>query len=770
MRSVYGYLILTLLVFGAGWLAFGSAWLHPNDYLFSPAGDGYKAYFATEYYLTHQGEGPWHEAFQYPFGNHLLYMDMNPLLTRLLAWGQPVVDLTSYSVGITNLLMLLSLFISAWLLAALLRRCHIPWGLTLPFALVFTFFSPQIDRMTGHLSLAIICYVPLIWYSTLRMYEASNPIGRSLWLLAYGTTVSLFAFMHPYYGLLGAAWLLTYLLVHLWQQQSGWRNQWPFYGAQMLAAILPVILVKGWEWATQEGPQDFVTRPFGQIFYRAGPETLFLPMHEPFISVWNSFFKVRSMTREGYAYLGIVGTFILISLVWRLVEHLIQRKTIRVRRPVMPAALQTSLWTGALLLIPAMAYPMYLWPDMIEYFGPLRQFRALGRLAWLFWYPFMVFAAWWLYALYRSMGRAAPKGQLRRIAGGLIGLALFSWTVNAVALVKNQRRVILRSDRAAFTERNLDYRAELAAQGYQADHFQAILGLPAFHVGSEKFHLSTEGYRGERASMAVALQMGLPLCNGLAARSPLTAAKATLQLTAHPLIPKILPDQFPTDKPLLLITVPGSLSAGAEALLQQAKPIMHLGDTRFFELPLSAFDQSARQVASARFSDTRDSLAQVGLHFLTKGAIPPLWESFGEAEAPLGIGVRRIPRKKGSVIWRGTLPNAPSNTRWELSFWVKIEPETNYLPIGYLRQYMQGTQVSRMSIDLSRTHDILGDWAKVTWTFEQVAPEAELDIWLKGEPITCDHLLIRPAEVDVFTQLSDEQGLRLNNYPLFTHD
>lgn len=770
MRPIYGYVILTLLVFGAGWLAFGSAWLRPNDYFFSPAGDGYKAYFATQYYLTHQGEGAWHRAFQYPFGNHMLYMDMNPLLTRLLAWGKPVVDLTPYSVGITNLLMMLSLFFSAWLLASLLRRCHLPWGLTIPFALVFSFFSPQIDRMTGHLSLAITCYVPLIWYSTLRIYEAHRPTEHTLWLLVYGTVVSLFAFMHPYYGLLGAAWLLTYLLIYTWQQKPSWPEKWPLLGGQILAALLPIILVKGWEWATQQGPQDLVRRPFGQIFYRAGPETLFLPMHEPFVSVWNSFFKVRTMTKEGYAYIGLAGTFILISLVWRAVEHLMRGKTLRVRRPVLPAPLQTSLWTGALLLIPAMAYPMYLWPEMVEYFGPLRQFRSLGRLAWLFWYPFMVFAAWWLYALYRNMGRVAPNGQLRRIAAGLIGLALFSWMINAMALVKSQRRIILQNDLSAFPERQIDYEAQLDVHGYKAADFQAILGLPAFHVGSEKFHLSTDGYRGERVSMAVALQTGLSLCNGLAARSSLSAAKATLQLTAHPLIPKILPDQFPNDKPLLLITVPGQLSAGAEALLRQAKPIMALGDTRFYELPLSTFNQSARQVALARFSAIRDSLTQSGLHFFTPGAIPPLWESFGDADEPLGQGVVRIPRKKGSVIWRSKLPEAPSNTRWEVSFWVKIEPETNYLPIGYLRQYVGGEQVSRLSIDLSRTHDIWGEWAKVTWTLDQIAPAVELDIWLKGEPLVCDQLMIRPVGVDVYTQFPGENRLCLNNYPLFAQD
>jgi hypothetical protein len=769
MKDFLWYVWLTVLILVITMLAFGEAFFHPNDYFFSGAGDGFKAYYATEFYLRHQSGGSWHEAFQYPFGSHVLYMDMNPLVSGFLHWLQPIVDLSAYTVGIINLLMLLGFIPCAWLLFALLRRSHLPRSLAFVFSIIFAFFSPQVDRMIGHFSLAIVFFVPLIWYVTLRIAEG-NAKQATIWLIGYGTLVSLFGFMHPYYALLGTAWLIAYTVITAWQRKEPWEKLRWRYASQMLVALSPSMIVSLWGKLTQQGPQDFVTRPFGMLFYRAGPETIFLPRYSPFNEVWDYFIRVRTMSVEGYAYIGLAGTLIVVSTLYRIFEHLRKGKGRRVRVPVLPHSLRSAIWAGTLLLIPAMAYPMLLWPDMVEYMGPLVQFRSLGRLAWLFFYPTVVFSAWWLYAVYRALGWFAPYAKLRQLGVGLMLLAMLSWSLNAAAVLKKQRTYILKQKRSVFIERAADYEQLLGDHGFKSSDFQAILGIPNFHIGSEKFSYSTPSYHGERAVMAVSLQTGLPICNGMAARSPLTPSRLTLQLTAHPQIDKELPAQFPNDKPILLVIIPGKKSPGEAHLIAQATLIAETDFLTLARLDLSAFDDRPREAAKSAFYANKDSLILEGPLLLDRATNTLVWQSFGPAHDPLGQGSLLFDSDSSRTFWRGPVQTPLDGSSLDISFWVFIDQASNYLPRGKIRQYQHGQIISDESINLAETHDVVGQWARVEFQTKPIAPAFELEIWLKGNQIRCDQLLIRPSSLNVYLYQAEDSLLMLNNYPLQAHD
>lgn len=761
MKPLHWYLILTLTTLGLTALAFGGAFWHPNDYLFSHAGDMFKAYHAFDYYLQH-GDGSWHEGFQYPYGNHLLYLDVNPLLLGALKAIQPIVDLTDYSRAILNLLMMLSLMPCAWLAFGLLRRTKLPPGYSLIMALLITFLSPQIMRMTGAFALAFTFFVPMIWWLSLRVFDRGKKWG--IWLIAFAAVVLLFGAMHPYYAFLGAAWLMTYALFHYLQHRQ-WQENRLRYGLVLVAAIVPGLSLKVWEAMTWQGPDDMVTAPFGLFYYVAHPETIFLPFFPPFSEVWDFFIKVKSVDHEGYAYIGLPGTLIVLALLGRVVKLGRSKKWSRILNPVMPDHLRAAIWPAVLLLVIAMGYPLHWFREWQEVLGPIQQFRSLGRLAWFFYYVVMVLAAWWLYAIWRAIRIHTLGTKLSRLWVAVMAMAMFSWALAGASLIQSRRVEFLNNHLSHFPEKQVDYTAMIEQAGYKVNDFQAILTLPHFHLGSEKFN--TSDWAASRAGMAVSAQTGLPLVNNLSARAPLTPTMETLSLTAHPYLPRTLPDKLTKDiRPLLLIWTGESFRPGELYVMSQGKWFVQTDFLHMAKLEVADLTSDMATSSLQRFWDQKDSLESRGPLFATD-LTNVYVETFDDRYGEFGGGIVEGNRPK-SPVYSIDLAGLQPEQEMELSFWLEISTENDYLPRSWLRQYRGKELLSEIRFEPSHTPDIYGDWSRAGVKFQPAAPDVRLEVWMGGNHHVCDHFLLRPADQDVYLERSADTTVRtmLNNYPL----
>ncbi|GAB4416108.1 MAG: hypothetical protein OHK0039_25280 [Bacteroidia bacterium] len=758
LHTCYPYIVLTLCTLVGVWLVFGDALFHPNGYLLSHAGDGLRAYYSTAYYARHGG-GSWFEGMQYPYGNHVLYVDMNPLLSFGLRLLYPVADLSAYSVGIVNLLVMLAFFPCAWLVYGLLRRSLLPPGYSLLMTIIITFLSPQIIRITGHFSLTYYFYVPLLWYLLLRLFEGRRWV---IWLLVYVATVMLASLSHPYYGLLGMSFGWAYALVRAVQEHD-LRARAGLYLGLVLGSPLAVVALKVWETATFRGSDDFVRYPYGFLTYIAGFESIFMPLFKPYIDVWNYFIRVRNIDQEGYAYVGLAGLLLLLSWLMRIGQHLLARKGWRVLRPVLPPPLRVAIWAAALLLIPAMALPFQWVPAWSDYAGVLRQFRSLGRLAWFFYYVYMVLSAWYLYALYRNLRIRARGTQLHRIGAFLIFLAVFSWTIDGMVLVHRQKNYFLKHPTHLYHERSTDYRAILADRGYRPEDFQAILSLPFFHMGSEKVDL--HDWLAERYAYAVSLSTGLPMCDNFTARSPLQASLETIQLASYPTIPKVLPGKLSDPRPLLLL-VSGAPNGPGETLLRdRATPIYQTPELLIASLPLGAFEDTRAAARAAFFQRKDSSLHRRGDLYATYNTPATIFDGYGDRALTPGFSTL-APGDTTILIYDGTIPVVWDNEKVEVSCWVKLDVASNYLPLMRVRIYDGPQQVKKEYYRMQYTRDIWGDWARVSAFFFVPHDTCRIIVDTEARPLQIDNLLIRPELVDVYVTSPEDSLILLNNYPL----
>ncbi|MCB0755526.1 MAG: hypothetical protein KDB98_08040, partial [Flavobacteriales bacterium] len=155
--------VVVLMAIAICFRFFGEIILHPNEFLFGADGDGLKNYYSIAYQVIH-GDGLWFNGMLYPYGDHIIFADGQPLLTKVLGWFVDGDASNGGSViGIMNLLMIFSLVVCAWCVHRLLVWNLVgPW-FSVPFALCIAFLSPQVLRFPGHYALGYTFFVPLGW-------------------------------------------------------------------------------------------------------------------------------------------------------------------------------------------------------------------------------------------------------------------------------------------------------------------------------------------------------------------------------------------------------------------------------------------------------------------------------------------------------------------------------------------------------------------------------------------------------------------------------
>ncbi|MEZ4774381.1 MAG: hypothetical protein R3D00_14445 [Bacteroidia bacterium] len=747
---------LLLLLTLAGVITwFGDAFFHPNQYIFSGAGDGLRAYYATSYELLYGHFGTF-RGVMYPHGVPQVYMDMNPLVTGIMKVFQSFINIEPYTVGFINTLMILAFFPAAFFNFRLFQKSLIPAAPAIIFALIITFMAPQIRRLTGHFPLAYSFFVPMIWLVLLRVGE-NRQTGK--WLLVYAGLTSLFSFTHPYYFLLGGAFMVSYLLVHFLQNKPLRRKNVQFYLAGVGTALLPGIILKIWEMVTTPQDAQFVSYPYGFLNYMAGFESVFLPSQPPLFDMWRLLIPVRRLDSEGYAYVGFVGLLVLLSVTGRIFILWRKKKRNRILRPVLPDTLRISLWAGALLLIPAFAYPFQLFPDLLDLVPFIRQFRSMGRLAWVFYHVFMVFSAFYIYAFYRAL-RIQHKTVLATM---LLFLSVFSWVAEAVILAKNERKIILANHISHFPERQADFSHILSEAGKNAADFQAIIALPFFHIGSEKLQISD--WMANRLAFAVSRHTGLPMVNFTAARTPLSYSLEAVNLVSHPLIPKELPGKIDDPRPFLVIYPGGNLSPGEQFILDRARPIGNFGETQFYSLGLPDLSYDRIGFTTAVNNENDSLWASAGeLSYSPPSASPPLyWNNFGDDGGLPGKLVLNS-NQKFTTLYDGVLSVTENNFPLELSFWTNLDIGSNYLSHINVKQYKGERMVDWQKIPIVDTRDVMEKMARVSVPFTVLEPKNRVLIDTRSENRWFDNILICPATTRVKGYFAGDSCMMYNNY------
>jgi len=152
-----------------------------------------------------------HNGINYPYGEHLQYMNSHPLYLQIVRFvDRHIVPVSDHGVGILNLSMILSLLAAIPFIFLILRKFSMPRWYAAVVSLIILFLSPQVDRLGGHFEMAYAFFIPLYWYLLIRWQEASSKVVWSLLLLLTALTGG---FTSAYYAAFLTVFTLAVLLV-----------------------------------------------------------------------------------------------------------------------------------------------------------------------------------------------------------------------------------------------------------------------------------------------------------------------------------------------------------------------------------------------------------------------------------------------------------------------------------------------------------------------------------------------------------------------------
>jgi len=739
------------------YLALGSLLLRPNGYMLNNDGDGLKNYFTPAYYLRYDG-GLHFSGMNYPFGEHVVFTDNQPVISLLLSWLDELLPVWPQAVGIFNLLLFLSVPCCALLLYRIGRHYYLPKAYAVAVALLITFLSPQLYRFSGHYALAYLVFVPWLWWWLIRQSAAKSLLR---WWLVWTAGVSLFGLIHVYFILMGVVMTLAYQLVD--QLIYGVKPRWKNLLLATAPALLPLLLFKLFL-ALTDAVADRPASPYGFFTYKAYWESLFMPPSGPVRAFIDRLIPVREVPGESVAYAGFFSFLVLIFSLVRLVQWGIKKRFRKWIHPALPARLNVATWAGMLVFFFSMGIPFTWGLDwLLEVLGPLKQFRSLGRFAWVPYYLFSMYAAVYLYLLYRLLKRH----KLGRLGAWVAGFVLLFWAWEAGMHVEDTLGYLGKQQHEnLFTQPQIDYVEWLESEQLAPGDFQAILPIPAFFIGSEKFIPEFPHPDASRQGFQAAFQTGLPLACGMMSRTSLSQSLELIQLMSNELIEKQILKRYPSDKPLLLLAIKDVvLSVNEQALLKKAELISSRGNVQLMRLELDSL-RSRRQEVLQAWARRRDSLyLQPSGLYTSQDSVAVYFDAFDRQPASV-FGEETLKDDKGPLsIMDDTLAGVEAGRWMEWSLWVKADGKRDAFPVVIFRELdVHGKEVQRAELNPKFGMNIYGQWVRVQHQFKLQHPRHKINIYTSGIYPEVESLLIRPLDTEVFMPNAGGKELMYNNY------
>jgi len=749
LLAVMGTGILILLVL------FGRVIEYPDSYLFSVSGDAVKSYYNFSYYLKYDS-GIDHNGINYPYGDHLQYINSHPLHLQVIKFmDRFIYPLSDHGVGILNLSMIFSLLLAIPFIYLILRKFSLPPWYSAVLSLIILFLSPQVDRLGGHFEMVYAFFIPMFWYFLIRWHEAKQKIGWTLLLL---TTALLGGFTSAYYVAFLAIFPMAILLVQLWNKRRVLRTYVPEGLHLLLIAILPLLIVRGLVSIT-DWVDDRPDNPWGFFIFHANIFSIFLPPQSILKDLSSGIIDL-SYKWEGRAYVGLPATLLTLSFLITMLLQVVRRKTLRAKDYFPDRKLNLYLAASVIVLIFSMCIP-FKWGlgFLTDILPPLKQFRCLGRFSWIFYYVFTVFTATYLYYLYRLIRLKGYRIQALAILLIILGF----WGLEAMSRIQKSTSLIFNKNEI-LSIGEVDIEAILQEKGKTADDFQGIFFLPFANTSGDKLQFE-RGLGAFSEAMRCSDQTGIPIVQSFSPRISLSHAMSSIQLLADSSIYKLRVDDM-NQKPLLLVFTSQELNPQESALFDRARLIWSGDLFSLAELPVQAFNQGYdgwKELATT----IADSLSGTGTFCVDGDPAEVIYRDFeGLSTERAFTGSASIYLKKGDMeLLDEKLYERYSDSEVELSFWLYVDHRTDNMPTPVILQWDDNNKlIHKEKLNSREVHNVDGMWVRIR---KNLIPEpgTRYELTVNGKYITIDDLLLKPAGARVMVR--HENGDQLfDNYRL----
>lgn len=733
-----------------------------NSQVIEPWGDGYKAYHAIFYHATYDSTFTHYQGMNYPYGEHVVAGACQPLLSNSIKILTTLgINVLPYNFGIFHLFLMISLLLSPLFLFLIFRRLGLPDWYSIIVAIGLAFLAPQLDRMISHYGLAHPELLPLVFYLLLRWHETPN----WRWSTLIGLVVWSYSLIHFYYFAILAFAIIGWVAVR-WLLQKDWSKTGVYLWNGILMLGIPLLFFLFWM-ILNDPVLDRNKAPWGFFAYRSKLRGIFTHLDIPYWQWTNDhLISIHRPNMEAQAYVGLVAFVFILIFIVKWGANLFKRWPLPLTNKK-ESYLQYLLLSSVLILIFAHGVPFIIggFDRFLKYMGPIQQFRSIGRFAWVFYYGANISAFYYLFKFWKKR-KANSLWKKAWIAIPLVVLLFESYqysTAKNLALDEIEDY----KEGHQFTDLDIDY-----------SHFQAILPIPYFNIGSDNFWWPAKGWISQRPH-TMSLQTGLPLTSAMLTRTSLSQTIHQLQLVTEPYRMPVILNDYPNDKPLLLFWDKERVHEYGDRYLHLNKyaHLLYQKDwMQLYELPLGSFKKNIEdQIQFVK--QNLDSLVYLELHssnnwMATDSSTQWYFDAYDQTkyeDAYMGAGE-----------FRGNLGywNRLVDTVWQsnytgditISFWQYINSDRASWTIITWTEYdtETGQELFKQTRNTRENIKVFDDkgWALVEFTLPKQRANSRIELILSHEVIRdgllqVDELLIRPANVNIGRKMQD--GLWWNN-------
>lgn len=760
IKEPWGRLLLLALTFLCIFLYFNEYFRTPNKVI-EPYGDGFKAYTVIWYHAKYDSTYTHFEGMNYPYGDHVVPGATQPIVSNTIKFvSRNLVDIADYTVAIINFSMLLGILLCSFFLYLIFRLLELPVWYSIPAAIGITFLSPQIHRMVAHYGLAHLETLPLLIYLLMR-FEKRPHLGASLLI---GIFLTFYSLIHFYYlALLGSLISCYFLFSFLYRLR--W-NKLPRYALHYsLQVVVPAGGLFWWINSTDIIP-DRDQFPWGFFHYRAFLEGVFTSLSQPYFRWINDhIIKFRWLDYESLSYIGLVAAFVFLFLVVRWVRQRFQVLPVAIKGNY-KVFLNKMFFSALVILLFALGLPFIIpgLEGLLDFAGPIRQFRSIGRFAWIFYFVMNIIAFTWIY-------QQAEKNHTWRpliIGVPLLVLAFEAYFFNkSFSLALDEVRELQPGEQ--FTNLQIDY-----------DDYQAIHTVPYYNIGSGNFWWEPEGFILQK-SLTLSVQTGLPVTSAMLTRSSLSHTLNLLQLATPPYRPPRILHDFPDHRPLLLAWDKREFEkereryehflSGTELLYEGERLVL-------YKLPLSSFEERIERRRSDILREAKaDSILHRQGNFLSTDSLRNFvfrsMDSLASGQPYRGEGGFSGPGRELNILYEGPLPRMAADSQYYCSVWIDLgEPlraRTDLELVEYMpddgRWLQHQRQAARRLVQVMDT----GGWTLIRLPFKRQEAASHFRVTVQNpdmsrdESLFLDELLLCPRSTSLY-QLSDTAVWKNNLY------
>ncbi|MEM9824437.1 MAG: hypothetical protein AAF985_25350, partial [Bacteroidota bacterium] len=604
--------------------------------------------------------------------------------------------------------------------------------------------------------------IPMMIY-LLMCFERQPSIRSSLLiagaiLLAYG--------LHFYLFALSILMIGFYWLMKLLRQLSleHFKKVLLYGGVQTL---LPFIILLVF-FVINDPITDRPMKPYGFKAYRAYLLSVFFPLDfypGTLLKSWLG--PMKHIKGEGLSYVGLVATgFVFVVGLRRLWQWRSGRLFASADEQFRPFLLHL-FGAGLILLFLSLGLPFVVQglEFLLDYTGPLKQFRSMGRFAWVFFYIVNIIAFYLAYRWSRGIDRKGLRLAFLLLLIGILNLEAM------VSLFKPKYKLyphpsIRHHYRAIDTPwlKTIDW-----------TQYQAILPVPYFHIGSENIWVRAESPVLPR-SMWTSVQTGLPILSSFMGRTSLSQTLEFMALVKEPYQPLPILEKMDPEKSILIFLQKGNYESKKEQyefLLEDLPPIYEDKLIVLYELKPAILRQRIddRAVEAHAAFDTL-ALVQHQEYWSTDSlanAINLTFDHHALERNYAGGGAFAGAEKIEHIVYEGHLPKQKPNVPYICSVWAYVQEDLQARTWFNIEEYdrSSGKRLWKKGYKLDQQIQAIdGEWALIEIPFQLRKADSGVRITainhdLFKKQIHLDELMLRPSDSSIFRK--EKEGFWLNN-------